>query len=61
MAQIEVEFTENTVVIRSQAFCCEFSKVEKNLKALLVFLRSVCSPETGKPLCTYQHLADAFG
>jgi hypothetical protein len=61
MAQIEVEFTDTTMRIRSQAFCCEFPEVEKNKKAVLVFLRSLCSPETGKPLFTYQQLADAFG
>jgi len=61
MAQIEVEFTDTTLRIRSQAFSCEFPEVEKNKKAILVFLRSLCSPETGKPLFTYQELADAFG
>lgn len=60
MAQIEVEFTDTTMRIRSQAFSCEFPEVEKNKKAVLVFLRSLCSPDTGKPLFTYQQLADAF-
>jgi transposase-like protein len=60
MAQIDVEFTATTMRIRSQAFSCEFSEVEKNKKAILVFLRGLCSPDTGKPLFTYQQLADAF-
>lgn len=60
MAQIAVEFTDTTMRIRSQAFSCEFPKVEKNTKAVLVFLRSLCHPETGKALFTYQALADAF-
>jgi transposase-like protein len=61
MAQIEVEFTDTMMRIRSQAFSCEFPEVEKNRKAILVFLRSLCAPDTGKPLFTYQELADAFG
>lgn len=61
MAQIEVEFTNTMMRIRSQAFSCEFPEVEKNTKAVLVFLRSLCHPETGKSLFTYQELADAFG
>jgi transposase-like protein len=61
MAQISVEFTDTTIRIQSQAFSCEFPEVENNRKAILVFLRSLCSPETGKPLFTYQQLADAFG
>ncbi len=61
MAQIHVEFTDTTMRIQSQAFSCEFPEVEKNRKAILVFLRSLCSPETGNPLFTYQQLADAFG
>jgi len=61
MAPITVECTKNMICIRSQAFSCEFPEVDKNKKAILVFLRSLCSPETGKPLFTYQQLADAFG
>jgi hypothetical protein len=60
MAQITVEYTSTTMRIRSQAFSCEFPEVEKNKKAILVFLRSLCSPETGKPLFTSQELANAF-
>jgi transposase-like protein len=60
MAQITVEYTGTTMRIQSQAFSCEFPEVEKNKKAILVFLRSLCSPDTGKPLFTYQQLANAF-
>lgn len=60
MAQITVEYTDTTMRIRSQAFSCEFPEVEKNKKAVLVFLRSLCCPDTGKPLFTYQQLAAAF-
>ena len=61
MAHLEVEIHDKTMVIRSQAFCCNFPDVGKNKKAVLVFLRALCSPETGKALFTYQCLADAFG
>ena len=44
MAQLEVEFTNTTMRIRSQAFSCEFPEVEKNTKAVLVFLRKSLSP-----------------
>jgi transposase-like protein len=60
MAHLEVEIEDKRIVVRSQAFCCEFSDVGKNKKAILVWLRSLCSPETGNPLFTYQQLADAF-
>jgi hypothetical protein len=61
MAQITGEFTETTMRIRSQGFSCEFPEVEQNRKAVLVFLRSLCCPDTGTPLFPYQELADAFG
>jgi transposase-like protein len=61
MAHLEVEIHDKTMVIRSQAFCCHFPDVGKNKKAVLAFLRALCSPETGKALFTYQCLADAFG
>ena len=61
MAHLEVEIHDKTMVIRSQAFCCNFPDVGKNKKAVLVFLRALCSPGTGKALFTYQCLADAFG
>lgn len=60
MAHLEVEINDNRIKVRSQAFCVEFLDVGKNKKAILVLLRSLCSPETGKPLFTYQEIADAF-
>jgi len=60
MAQLEVEFMDATMRIQSQGFSCEFPEIDKNKKAVLVFLRSLCCPDTGKPLFTYQQLADAF-
>ena len=32
-----------------------------NTKSLSIFLRACCHPETGKPLFTSQHIADALG
>ena len=60
MAHLDVEINDNRITVRSQAFCFEFLDVDKNKKAILVLLRSLCSPETGKPLFTYQEIADAF-
>lgn len=60
MAHLEVEIKDKRIKVRSQAFCVEFLDVGKNKKAILVLLRSLCSPETGKPLFTYQQIADAF-
>ena len=61
MARLEVKTHDQIMVIRSQAFCCEFQDVGKNRKALFAFFRAFYSPETGKPLFTYQRLANAFG
>jgi len=60
MAHLTVEIQDKRIVVRSQAFCFEFLDVGKNKKAILVLLRSFCSPETGNPLFTYQQMADAF-
>ena len=59
MAHLEVEINDNRIKVRSQSFCVECLNVGKNKKAILVLLRSLCSPETGKPLFTYQQIADA--
>lgn len=61
MAHLEVKFQDQRLKIRSQAFCGEFYDTWTNRKGLLVFLRRLCDPETGKPLFTYQELAEAFG
>jgi transposase-like protein len=61
MAYLEVKIHDKIMVIRSQGFCCAFPDVGKNKKVILAFLRALCSPETGKPLFTYQTIAEAFG
>jgi transposase-like protein len=61
MAHLTVEIQDNRIEIRSQAFSCEFPDVGKNRKSLFVFLRALCSPETGKALFTHQQIAEAFG
>jgi transposase-like protein len=61
MAHLTVEIKENTLFLKSQAFCCEFQNTDANQKALFVFLRLLTCPETGKELFTYQQIADGFG
>jgi transposase-like protein len=61
MTHLTVEINDNTLYIKSQAFCCEYQNTDENQKALFVFLRLLTSPETGKELFTYQQLADGFG
>lgn len=61
MTHLEVKIQDKQIRIQSQAFCCEFADVGKNRKPLFVFLRSLCSPETGKALFTHQQIAEAFG
>lgn len=60
MAYLEVQFHENRCKIISQDFCCEIHDTWKNRKVWFVILRSLRSPKTGKPLFSYQCLADAF-
>ena len=61
MAHLTVEIKDKTLLIKSQAFCCEFQNTDENQKALFVFLRLLSCPETGKELFTYQQIADGFG
>ncbi|MBN2258363.1 MAG: hypothetical protein JW704_11160 [Anaerolineaceae bacterium] len=61
MAHLTVETKDKTIHIRSQAFCAEFQDTDENQKALFVLLRLLSCPDTGKPLFTYQQIADAFG
>jgi len=61
MAQVAIHCHDHRVEIRSQAFWCEFWDTWANRKVLFVVLRALRSPETGKPLVTYQELADSFG
>ncbi len=34
---------------------------KQNKKRVSIFLRAWCDPQSGKPLCTYQQIADALG
>ncbi len=34
---------------------------KQNKKRVSIFLCAWCDPQSGKPLCTYQHIADALG
>ena len=61
MAYLEVKFHENRFESISQVFCCDIHDTWENRKVWLVILRSLCSPETGKPLFSYQRLAEVFG
>lgn len=62
MAFLQGEHTETTVMIRTEFGCWEFlnDQDNQNKKASIVFLRSWRVPETGKPLFTYQQIADAL-
>lgn len=61
MAEVTVETKETTMVLKSQGFRCTLPDTWSNRKGLFVFLRLLCQPDTGKPLFTYQTLAEAFG
>jgi transposase-like protein len=61
MAQVAIHCHDHRVEIRSQAFWGEFWDTWANRKVLFVVLRALRSPETGKPLVTYQELAESFG
>jgi len=60
MAILDVRFHEDRFAIISQGFCCTIHDPWENRKVWFVILRSLCSPKTGKPLFSYQCLADAF-
>jgi transposase-like protein len=61
MAYLEITFHNGRFEIFSQAFYCDIHDTWENRKAWFVVLRSVCSPKTGKPLFSYQRIADGFG
>jgi transposase-like protein len=61
MAYLDVRFHENRFEIISQAFCCDIHDTWENRKVWFVILRALCSPESGKPLFSYQAIAEAFG
>ena len=60
MAYLEVRVNGNRLEINSQVFCCEIHDTWENRKVWFVILRALRSPENGKPLFSYQRIADAF-
>jgi len=52
-----------TISLTTEFGHCEFPNdpEKQNTKSLSIFLRAWRHPETGKPLFTYQHIADALG
>jgi transposase-like protein len=61
MAHLDVKFHENRVEIISQVFCCDIHDTWENRKVWFVVLRTLRCPESGKPLFSYQAIAEAFG
>jgi transposase-like protein len=61
MASLDVRFHGNRFEITSQVFCCDIHDTWENRKVWFVVLRALCGPESGKPLFSYQKLAEAFG
>jgi hypothetical protein len=61
MAYLDIETDGIRLTITCQVFSCEIHDTWENRKVWFVILRSLCSPTTGKPLFSYQCLADAFG
>lgn len=61
MANLTLACQHNALVITSQDFCLRVKDTWENQKVLFIGLRALSSPETGKPLFTYQQLAEVFG
>lgn len=61
MAELMIEEKDNTFVIRTPYGSWEFNNDPMNKKLSLIFLRSWQDLQTGKPLYTFQAIADAFG
>jgi len=61
MANLTLTCQHNRLVITSQAFCLTLHKTWDKQKVLVIVLRALSSPDTGKPLFSYQQLADVFG
>jgi hypothetical protein len=61
MVAVEGETRANTRVRKSQAWCCAIRNTWANRNVICIMRRALRSPETGKPLCPYQGLAEAFG
>ena len=61
MAYLHVERQDTHMVIRSQDFCVTLTDTWANQNVLFVRLHALHAPNTGKPLFTYQQVADVFG
>lgn len=61
MATLTLVRQDTHMLIRSQGFSLLIKDTWSNRKVLFILLRALICMETGKPLFTYQHLADVFG
>ena len=61
MAELMIEEKDNTFVIRTPSGSWEFANDATNKKLSLIFLRAWQDDQTGKPLYTFQAIAEAFG
>ena len=61
MTHVQITIQDTIIEVRGQDFYWKFPNVGKNTKALWPILRGFCDLETGKPLWTYQEIADACG
>ncbi len=62
-AMLEGACNNSTISIRTAFGQWELPNDEEkqNKKSLCIFLRACCDPQTGKPMFTYQQIADALG
>lgn len=63
MAVLQGEQSDTTVVVTTECgvWECANDPGKMNTQAWMLFLRSWQHPDTGTPLFTYQHIADALG
>ena len=61
MAELMIEEKDSTFVIRTPSGSWEFANDATNKKLSLIFLRAWQDDQTGKPLYTFQAIAEAFG
>jgi transposase-like protein len=61
MATLTVTRQDTTLQVNSQGFSLPIHDTWWNRKVLFIVLRALRSRETGKPLFTYQQLAEVFG
>lgn len=54
MAYLEMNANGNRLELISQVFCCDIHDTWENRKGWGVILRALCSPESGKPVFSYQ-------